>query len=142
MSGRARLVAVLGLLIVGSGIVAAAPVPGAAAFILPAGFEQHDYVSIGQRLTTMAWSPDGRLFVSEKQGNVRVVKDGTLLSQPFLTVSTATESEKGLKGIAFDPAFASNGFVYIYYTDPATLKNKVSRFTSSATDPRPGRSEQ
>ncbi len=135
MRARARLVGVLGALIIGSGIVAAAPVPGAAALILPVGFEQHDYVSIGQRLTTMAWAPDGRLFVSEKQGNVRVVRDGTLLSQPFLTVSTATESEKGLKGITFDPAFASNGFVYIYYTDPVTLKNRVSRFTTSATNP-------
>lgn len=132
-AGRAISVALAAFLAAGLGFVAPRSVQ--ARIALPPGFEAADYVSIGQRLTAMAWSPDGRLFVSEKTGGVRIVKNGTLLAQPFLTVTTITDSEKGLKGIAFDPAFATNRFVYVYYTDATTALNKVSRFTASATNP-------
>ena len=47
---------------------------------------------------------------------MRVVKNGALLSQPFLTVSVNSSGERGLLGVAFDPNFASNNFVYVYYT--------------------------
>ena len=50
----------------------------------------------------------------------------------FSLISTNTDSENGLKGIAFDPSYATNGFVYVYYTDDVTLKNRISRFTVSA----------
>ena len=101
--------------------------------VVPTGFADTEFATgFGGRLTTMTFSPDGRLFVSEKQGSVRIVKNGVLVGTPFLTVSTNSDSEKGLKGIAFDPAYASNGRVYVYYTDAITLKNKVSRFTTSA----------
>ncbi len=112
------------------------PAPARALASLPTGFADSEYATgFAGRLTTMTWGPGDRLFVSEKQGSVRIVRNGVLAAQPFLSVSTATDSEKGLKGIAFDPAYASNGRVYVYYTHPATLKNRVSRFTVSATDP-------
>jgi glucose/arabinose dehydrogenase len=133
-SRRERLFAVAMTAVVALGLGAATP-RRAEASSLPPGFEQTDYMASGQRLTAMAWSPDGRLFVSEKTGALRVVKNGLLLSQPFLTVSTVTDSEKGLKGVAFDPSFASNGYIYVYYTDPVSIKNKVSRFTTSASNP-------
>jgi hypothetical protein len=76
-----------------------------AAVQVPPGFTATDWVTgFGDRLTSSAWSPDGRLFVNEKGGRVRVVKNGALLSQPFLTVSVDTTSERGLTGITFDPA--------------------------------------
>jgi uncharacterized repeat protein (TIGR01451 family) len=103
---------------------------------LPSGFAQSQ---VGSRLTgatAMTFAPDGRIFVSEELGTLRVIKDGVLLPQPFLTVDADNTNERGLSGVAFDPDFATTGFVYIYYTakTPA-LHNRVSRFTASAENP-------
>lgn len=66
-------------------------------------------------------SPDGdmRLFVVERGGSIRIVKDGALLPVPFLDIRdrTSTDGERGLLSMAFDPAYAENGFFYVYYTD-------------------------
>ncbi|GAB4517755.1 MAG: hypothetical protein OHK0046_24630 [Anaerolineae bacterium] len=89
--------------------------------------------------TTMAFAPDGRLFITEQEGAVRVVKNGVLLPDPFLTVAVDARGERGLLGIAFDPNFASNQYVYIYYTtaeDP--IHNRVSRFTANGDVAVPG----
>lgn len=88
------------------------------------------------RPTSMAFSPDGRLFVNEQGGNLRVIKNGTLLEEPFLTVSVNSFTERGLNGIAFDPEFEDNGYVYVYYTtssDP--VHNRLSRFVADASNP-------
>ena len=67
-------------------------------------------------------APDGRLFITERPGRVRVARLGgataTLDPQPWATVAarTGTNNEGGLLGIALDPRFASNGFVYLYYS--------------------------
>ena len=84
----------------------------------------------------MAFSPDGRLFVNEQGGDLRVIKNGVLLEEPFLTVSVNSFTERGLNGIAFDPEFDSNGYVYVYYTtstDP--IHNRLSRFTADPLNP-------
>jgi len=79
----------------------------------------------------MAFAPDGRLFICEQGGTLRVVKNSTLLATPFVTVTVNSSGERGLLGVAFDPAFATNGFVYIYYTATTpTVHNRVSRFTA------------
>ena len=88
------------------------------------------------RPTSMAFSPDGRLFVNEQGGNLRVIKNGTLLEEPFLTVSVNSFTERGLNGIAFDPEFENNGYIYVYYTtnsDP--IHNRLSRFTADTSNP-------
>ena len=80
----------------------------------------------------MAFAPDGRLFVCEQGGALRVIKNGALLPTPFLTVSVNSSGERGLLGAAFDPDFANNNFVYIYYTATSpTVHNRVSRFTAN-----------
>ncbi len=85
--------------------------------------------------TAMEFSPDGRIFISEKIGRIRVVQNGTLLPTPFAVVSAATGSERGLMGVTFDPNFAQNHYVYAYYTrSTPTIKNRVSRFTASTTN--------
>ena len=62
-----------------------------------------------------------------------------LLSQPFLTLTVNSDGERGLIGIAFDPAFATNQFVYVYYTATTpTIHNRVSRFTASGNVAVPG----
>jgi glucose/arabinose dehydrogenase len=84
----------------------------------------------------MEFAPDGRLFVTEKGGALRVISNGTLLATPFLTLNVNTDSERGLLGVTFDPNFATNRFLYVYYTtNAATPVNRVSRFTTSATNP-------
>ena len=108
----------------------------AGAATLPAGFSETRVATGLLSPTAMAIAPDGRVFVAEKGGALRVVKNNALLSQPFLTVSVNTSSERGLLGVAFDPDFQSNRFVYVYYTTAAApIHNRVSRFTASSTNP-------
>ena len=60
-----------------------------------------------------------------------MIKNGALLATPFLTVSVNSAGERGLLGVAFDPNFAVNQFVYVYYTTAsAPIHNRVSRFTA------------
>jgi len=81
--------------------------------------------------TAMALAPDGRIFVCEQGGRLRVIKNGVLLPTPFLTVTVDSRGERGLLGVAFDPNFVSNQLVYVYYTVPIPAHNRVSRFTAS-----------
>jgi glucose/arabinose dehydrogenase len=99
---------------------------------LPPGFTETLVASGLNNPTAMAFAPDGRLFVCQQGGQLRVIKNGVLLATPFLTVSTDATGERGLLGLAFDPNFASNGFIYIYYTVlSAPRHNRVSRFTAN-----------
>ena len=104
------------------------------AAILPAGFTETQYggtLSPGSP-TAMAFSPDGRLFVCLQGGQLRVIKNGALLPAPFVSLTVDSIGERGLLGVTFDPNFASNQFVYVYYTVPgAPAHNRVSRFTAS-----------
>src|SRR6185503_18104026 len=99
---------------------------------VPSGFVDEVVATGLLSPTAMAFAPDGRLFVCQQGGQVRVIKNGSLLSTPFASVTTTTSGERGLLGIAFDPNFATNQFVYIYYTatTPA-VHNRVSRLTAS-----------
>ncbi len=61
-----------------------------------------------------------------------VLADGTLLATPVLSVSVDSQGERGLLGVAAHPQFASNGFIYIYYTtQQGGTHNRISRFTVS-----------
>src|SRR5215218_3081161 len=84
----------------------------------------------------MEFAPDGRLFVAEQAGKVRIAKpNGTLAT--FLDISTkvASNGERGLLALAFDPNFSTNHFVYLHYTREATsttpVHNRVVRVTAS-----------
>jgi glucose/arabinose dehydrogenase len=99
---------------------------------LPAGFTESLVTSGLSSPTAMEFAPDGRLFVCQQGGQLRVIKDGVLLSTPFLSVTTDSSGERGLLGIAFDPKFAVNHWLYIYYTVPGSpAHNRVSRFTAN-----------
>ncbi len=64
------------------------------------------------------FAPDGRIFTWEKPGVVRIIKNGVLLTTPFLDLRTRVYSDvdSGLIGLALDPNFATNGWVYLLYT--------------------------
>ena len=102
------------------------------AAVLPPGFTETTFNFRFKQPTAMAFAPGGRIFICEKGGRLLVVKNGLLLSTPFVTVTTDTSGERGLCGVTFDPNFSSNGYVYVYYTatTPA-IHNRVSRFTAS-----------
>src|SRR5215212_10212628 len=117
----------LGAVAIAGGII------GANAATLPAGFAESQVgANLGTSPTAMAFAPDGRLFVCLQGGQLRVIKNGALLSNPFITLSVNSSGERGLLGIAFDPNFATNQFVYLYYTTSAApIHNRVSRFTAN-----------
>ncbi|MBA3330606.1 MAG: PQQ-dependent sugar dehydrogenase, partial [Actinobacteria bacterium] len=89
----------------------------------------------------LVFAPDGRLFFSEVfTGNVRVAeRDGDrarLLEQPFVSLEIAKGAEAGVLGLALDPDFEHNRWVYLYYSEPdptrrdrVPRRNRVVRFT-------------
>jgi glucose/arabinose dehydrogenase len=103
----------------------------------PAGFSLVTVTAGLDQPTAFAFKGP-HILVTEKGGKVRVVRpDGSLRVKPYVTLNVSTKSERGVLGIAVDPNFATNRWVYVYYTTgPAALgytgspKNRVSRFTT------------
>ncbi|MBX3618742.1 MAG: PQQ-dependent sugar dehydrogenase [Rhizobacter sp.] len=84
---------------------------------VPQGFTKTDDWVDGLRdATAFAEAPDGRLFIAEQGGRVRIVKNGRLLALPFLTLDVDDRGERGLIGIALHPSFATSPWVYVHYT--------------------------
>ncbi len=103
------------------GIVVAAALLGlptwASAQIVEPGFESEVVVDGLTLATAMAFTPDGRIFIAEKGGSIRVVKNGAVLPQPLVTLTDVnTFGDRGLIGMAIDPNFAQNGYIYLSYT--------------------------
>lgn len=120
---------------------------GLGAATLPAGFAE-TRVATGLNPVTMSFAPDGRLFLCEKHGHLRVILDGALVETPVLDLSAKIDAwnERGLLSVCFDPEFARNSWIYVYYTlnrnpgdaSHASSHNRVSRFTlkGNVADPR------
>ena len=65
---------------------------------------------------SIAWAPDGRMFITERPGRVRVVVNGQLLAQPLITLSDVEPSgESGLMSLVLHPQFSNNHFLYLSY---------------------------
>jgi uncharacterized repeat protein (TIGR03806 family) len=109
------------------------------AIVLPTGF-QVEIIGTGlSNPTAMDIAPDGRIFVAEQTGRVRVVKNDALLAAPFVQLTVDSANERGLIGLTLDPAFATNGFVYVFYTTAqGGTHNRVSRFTAAGDVAVPG----
>jgi glucose/arabinose dehydrogenase len=101
---------------------------------VPSGFTETLVASGLSNPTAMAFANDGsgRIFVCQQGGALRVIKNGTLLPTPFHSFTVNSSGERGLLGVAFDPNFATNQFVYVYYTatTPA-IHNRVSRLKAN-----------
>jgi glucose/arabinose dehydrogenase len=61
-------------------------------------------------------APDGRIFISERPGRIRVIQDGRLASEPWMTLDVVESGEAGLLGLALDPNFSNNGYIYTAYS--------------------------
>ena len=102
---------------------------------VPANFEDVAIASVAAP-TGIAFTPDERLLITTQPGQLRIYQNGALLTTPALNIASrlCTNSERGLLGIAVDPAFASNRFIYLYYTlnktgsCDSTAVNRVARF--------------
>ena len=82
----------------------------------------------------LAFTPDGRMLVTERPGRIRVIQDDQLLEQPMAVLDVASVSDAGLMGIAVDPNFADSGHIYVCYTYQAGsggLFNRIARLTDS-----------
>src|SRR6185369_13507662 len=103
---------------------------------LPEGFTEIQITGNGLSSTTaMAVHPDGRIFVCQQSGELRVIKNNVVLPAPFTTLAVNSAGERGLLGVTFDPNYATNRFVYVYYTATTpTIHNRVSRFTADAAN--------
>ncbi|MEE9593477.1 MAG: PQQ-dependent sugar dehydrogenase [Thermoplasmata archaeon] len=101
-------------------------------FEFPSGNLALETVHVGLNTpVAFAFAPDGRVFYNELQnGGVRVIRDGAVLPEPFVALNVVGQSEMGLLGLALDPDFATEPFVYVFYTyrDVDGTFNRISRF--------------
>ncbi|MEO8738416.1 MAG: PQQ-dependent sugar dehydrogenase [Casimicrobiaceae bacterium] len=79
----------------------------------------------------------GRLFIVQKGGLIKILKNGQQVVQPFLDLSAllSTSGERGLLGLAFHPQFASNRYFYVYYTRSSDGAITIARYQRNATLP-------
>ncbi len=107
---------------------------------LPSGYI-HQKVTSTELPTALSFTPDGRPIVCSSVGGkgIALIVNNEGTTTPFLTIpKTFTNNEKGLLGLTFDPDFAANGYVYIYYTadlsanvdQSSTCQNTIARITA------------
>jgi hypothetical protein len=118
-------------LVAAIGVLSGVPI-AAEAFML-------ERIAIGVARPVFLTAPPGdreRVFIVEQHtGQIRILRliGYQLVATPFLTVGgLSTGDEQGLLGLAFDPDYASNGYFYVYYTNPHT---RVVRYQVSNADP-------
>ncbi|HZN33206.1 MAG TPA: PQQ-dependent sugar dehydrogenase [Pirellulaceae bacterium] len=110
------------------------PTPGAGItgpIRLPAGFEVRTIATGLSGCTALEAAPDGRLFVCEQTGTLRVVKHGRLLAAPFVQLPVDSSWERGLIGVTVDPHFPQSPYVYLCYVAKEPFPHhRISRFTA------------
>jgi len=109
--------------------------------VIPLAYAQ-DYPEYNVTVQTVAknltipwsidWTPDGTMLFTERDGHLRVVKDGQLLEDPLLSLGVG-DVEGGMLGIAVDPNYLENNYIYIYYTynEFLSTSNKLVRYQLS-----------
>jgi glucose/arabinose dehydrogenase len=99
------------------------------------------FVSDVDFATALAWAPDGRLFMAERSGTVKIASGGSV--RDFVRVPTTTSepsgfgySERGLLGLALSPSFPTDHFVYAFYSEQDGVSQAIVRFTECAGEAR------
>lgn len=99
---------------------------------LPPGFRVESQVAGLEQPVAFAFAPDGTIYVAERStGRIRWVRDGQLVPQPVVTLDVSSAGERGLLGLALDPRFEENGYLYVFYTRTPTVQ-RITRFTIRA----------
>lgn len=105
------------------------PLPYLPTESLPPGVQDSVILTDMDHPVALAIDAEGRIFYTEKDtGRVRLIVNGQLQPQAVITVPVRTVGEAGLIGIAFDPDYALNHFMYIYHTSPDPVENRIVRF--------------
>jgi len=91
--------------------------PGVATAVVPPNFED-TFVTSVSGLTDLTWTPDGRMLIIGKGGQLRVYANGVLLPTPTIDIAArlCTVGEQELVGLAVHPNFATNRYIYLHYT--------------------------
>ena len=133
---------ILAALVIGLGpslLLGGPPAPASAVVTTPPGFSDTVVYSLAAP-TAIAFTPDGRMLIAQDSGLLRVAQSGQLLAISALTLGArvCSDGERGLLGVAVDPQFATNHFVYLYWTHnshaycgqegPDTPENRVTRY--------------
>src|SRR5690348_10498186 len=87
-----------------------------AATSVPSGFTKTLLASGLKKPTAIAFAPNGDIYIAEQIGTILIYRNGAILPTPVLTLNTDSAGEKGLLGLALDPNFATNGYLYVSYT--------------------------
>src|SRR3972149_7500484 len=87
----------------------------------------------------MAFAPDGRIFVTERPGNILVIQAGKLKDEPWMNLDVAAVGEGGLLGLALDPEFGENHYVYVAYTYSTGVNKLQNRLVRLREDPSAGK---
>lgn len=98
---------------------------------LPQGFTKTKVVAGFESSVDFAFLPDNRILVAEKGGSIKVIKNGSVLPTPMITLPVNSEGERGLLGIAVDPGFSTNNTIYVYYVNNSPLEIHVSKLIVS-----------
>lgn len=123
-----RIACVGVLLLLGASVSSVAP--AARATTPPPGF-QATVIANNQIFapTLMSFTPEGRIVIAQQNGKVKVWSGAAVSSTPYLSLNVASSSDRGVLGIAYDPAYATNRYVYVYYHRPTpTIHGVISRF--------------
>ena len=100
------------------------------------GLQLNPFITAGLASPVFLAQPldDGRIFVVEQGGRIRVVRNGVLQTTPFLDISTRVLSggERGLLSVAFHPQYATNHFFYVYFTTQTNGDIRIERFTTTS----------
>ncbi|MEM1206772.1 MAG: PQQ-dependent sugar dehydrogenase, partial [Acidobacteriota bacterium] len=117
---------------------------------LPEGFENTEVLGALDSPAGMVFAPDGRLFISERiTGQLRVaVRDGSgdswsLLAEPFYSFDIPVDAQgdpdrhrsSGLRDLAFDADFSTNGYLYAFYMKHNPRHNRVVRIQADPANP-------
>ena len=106
------------------------------AIAAPPPFFRNETILLGlNEPTGLTFTPDGRMFILQRNGIIRVALPGAtqVESAPLLTLANVNidEGERGLVGMTLHPDFATNGYLYLFYTANDPLRDRIARFTVS-----------
>jgi glucose/arabinose dehydrogenase len=100
------------------------------------GLKLDPFITAGLQTPVFMTQPldDGRIFVVEQGGKIRVVRGGVLQTTPFLDLTSRVLccGERGLLSVAFHPQYATNHFFYVYFTTQTNGDIRIERFTTTS----------
>ena len=137
-----RLWVVLGAVVLSAVLLALlSPLKANAVATLPSGFQESVVFSGLSAPTNVEFSKDGRIFVAEKRGLIKVfdnLSDTTPTTFADLSTNVNSYGDRGLLGLAVDPNFPTNPYVYVLYTHDALIGGTAPRWGDTCPDPPGG----